>query len=429
MAKRERHYGPELVPCPALGLAEVPVNFCRNPVCSNFGKDVSLYRDQYRVHALQGQFFVPDLKFTCKQCGGSGHIYSPQAVVREITRCVRNLLPYSACRKKSCENHTKNLFEHYEDHKTYTKKDWKQGKRRFKCKKCEGVTTIGKSLGTHVNLRKRDRTGWFYQRAKTQEAMLERMSLLARLLVNGIGQKGTQRSLQIHPSAYDTHRHSIANACENFAQYHVWRHFLGPGAERIEELRLCSDILEVSIKRTYGGSAKFYKMGVVCTVVDYGDLDDEDSDDGTSNFLLAVTPCYTPLSEDAFDSVNERFKDANNMGEFRCNLDCANLKFGGLHARAKPSKGQAKTETYTPENLPSGCFVHSTYASLGHFFTLAYLLRDVGRVVHYLDNESVLRIACTTAFASRIKPTGEGEPTCGGVLARSSQAPFQRGAR
>lgn len=50
-----------------------------------------------------------------------------------------------------------------------------------------------------------------------------------------------------------------------------------------------------------------------------------------------------------------------------------------------------------------GMQIHSEYTLYGHFFFLEQLLRNVGKVRFYLDQESGIRAACLSAFSERIR--------------------------
>jgi len=125
----------------------VQVNFCKNPLCTNYGlaasslpqKGKNVVRDSYSVVAAGKGF--PVLKCHC--CGEYPPLKSNLGIHEELERLSDYLTPpvEPSCRNKDCENHTIAITigkSHYASFGTT-----KSGSKRYKCKACSKTFAVG----------------------------------------------------------------------------------------------------------------------------------------------------------------------------------------------------------------------------------------------------------------------------------------------
>jgi len=394
-----KYCAPEPVASPALEGRRIEVNCCRNPVCANFGRDAFGQRSSYRI--IRNESIYEDYKCICKVCGSSNQLYSPKAIERVVAWTIDNTYPSARCPNGECANHGKFLYDESQSYR-FRSLGPSANETRVICLSCKKEFSIGERLGTHRNPRKRNiPPGWFAQ--DKAGIFYDRMSLFARMVINGLGPEKIRRILQINLPTYYTHLGQIARMFRSASAYAFWHLFREPND--IREISLYSDLAVVSLRRQYDASEELHhKMGVIFTATDYQE----------SYCLLAVTPCFMPLTSEEKLRVNEDVAHARSVsnlsGKPLCELESACFHVGGLHSMMR---GRMRVQhTRHPEDL-DGFFLQKTYASFGHFYALSKMLRGVGKIVHYLDNERHLHIGCLCAFVDRIRPKHQGDtPEC-----------------
>jgi len=129
-----------------LEVGGIQVNFCKNPLCGNFGVPASQdrqprgpgaksspYRDTYTVGTQKTG--VPGLR--CNKCGEKLPMKSNLAIHEETVRLLKYLSPkkpQTTCPVSSCKNHSVELAENPSSYHRYGKT--KSGSNRYRCKAC-----------------------------------------------------------------------------------------------------------------------------------------------------------------------------------------------------------------------------------------------------------------------------------------------------
>lgn len=122
----------------------IQINFCKNPICPNFGVPASaenqsrgryadlLKQDYYRKRRIDG---IPHL--TCKFCGETFPLKSNRGIYEETSRISDYLIPEPepSCPKSSCPNHEKGIKSHKHCYIYWGKTP--SGSPRYKCKACK----------------------------------------------------------------------------------------------------------------------------------------------------------------------------------------------------------------------------------------------------------------------------------------------------
>ena len=136
------------IPFPAIGPdVEFNANFCRNPMCPNFGPapDLASYAKRYRVEAHPD--FLADRHYKCATCGMTSRLLSNLSLRAAHTWFKRQSIPYDACGKSDCANEGVNVFEHWDRYRS----DWTADAYKVRCRgrQCRSATYLGSPLTAH----------------------------------------------------------------------------------------------------------------------------------------------------------------------------------------------------------------------------------------------------------------------------------------
>ena len=139
-----------------LEVSGIQVNFCKNPICTNYGVPASTKkqprgpgaasrgRDSYTIHGSGN--FPP--RFHCNQCNEDPPIKSNLGISEELSRLslfFDSKEPEPCCPVKSCRNHSIGVSMHKKEYQSFGKT--KSGSQRYRCKLCgksfsvKGATT------------------------------------------------------------------------------------------------------------------------------------------------------------------------------------------------------------------------------------------------------------------------------------------------
>ena len=138
----------------------IQVNYCKNPLCPNFGVPVSneaqsrgryanqLKQDGYiagKRHIKDKAHAIPLIRYTCKYCKAEFPAKSNLGIFEETNRyssyLERVLEP--ACSNESCPNHGKSIFEHKNLYRNKGFATKSRSSKKYLCKSC----------GTHISVK------------------------------------------------------------------------------------------------------------------------------------------------------------------------------------------------------------------------------------------------------------------------------------
>ena len=120
-------------------------NFCRNPMCPNFGPapDLESYGKRYKVEAYSD--FLFDRRYTCLACGMSSRLLSNPSLRAAYVWFRRQSIPFAACGRAGCANEGANAFEHWDRYRI----DKETDAHKIRCgqgRRCRSSRHLGEPL-------------------------------------------------------------------------------------------------------------------------------------------------------------------------------------------------------------------------------------------------------------------------------------------
>jgi transposase-like protein len=383
-------------------VADIQVNFCKNPTCLNFGRPASTKpqprgpgakergRDPY-VISTRHQGSVVFLR--CQCCGETPPLKSNLGIYEEIQRITAYLLDEKlepCCPETGCPNHGTGISIHgayYSFGKT------RSGSQRYRCRRCSKTFSVGPST--------------------LRQKRPEINELTFNLLVNKMPFKRICETVGISMKTLYGKINFIHQQCLAFA------------AEQERTLpELDVHRFYVSVDRQdhiINWSQANDKRNIILSALG--------SADNVSGFVFGVHVNY-----DSRLSQHEVEQDAKHCGDedvkppFRryarlwLEKDYDHSLARNIVRRTWRKKNDLKESileqydhTSSREDVESpdlikgttslprqGLMVHSEYTLYAHFFFLQRMLRNVGKVRFYLDQESGIRAACLAAFQQEV---------------------------
>ena len=383
----------------------IQVNFCKNPVCKNFGIPASTEkqprgpgakargRDLYSVNSRENEKGHPVPCLECELCGEKPPIKSNLAVSEEMHRMMEyiNERPIG-CPDPKCPNHLIDRRAGKVYFSSFGKT--KSGSQRYRCKLCSSTFAVGSPT-------------------KQQREPHKNIQVF-RLLVNKMPLKRIAKTADISmPTLYDK-IDFIHRQCTAFSASREKNLLDGLALKR---LYIAVDRQDYMVNWTQSRD----KRNVVLSAVG--------SADNTTGYVFGMHLNFDP----AMDPV-ETASDATAAGDSQKRspyrkyarlwlpMDYQEALAQPIHYHSYPGKslGVNIASTYTEATgrddvevaevlndtikLPQrGMQVHSEYTLYGHFFYLRKLLPGVEKIRFFMDQESGIRAACVGAFADDIK--------------------------
>ncbi len=387
---KPQNKGPR-IPIDSYGLQ---VNFCKNPVCPNFGRPASTDRqprwskadtstkDTYTVIGSANK-----LQLNCLRCGEYPPIKSNIAIREEIERMsdYLDMAPEPTCPNVLCDNKQKGLSTP-KAYKCFGKT--RSGSQRYQCLSCN--TTF--SVSSNPTFRQK------------QPAVNE---LIFKLLVNKMPMKRMCETSGITIDTLYRKINFIQKQCLAFAAIHE-RKLHGM---KIPRLYISVDRQDYSINWKHAvdkrnivlsalGSADnktSYVFGIHVNFDARIDAEKVEADakqigdcDVRSSFRRYARVW---LEGDYRDSIDKSLAKRAQKKRLRDTIEDG---YSVTDLREDVEDPDVQTiETMLP---PKGMQVHSDYTLYGHFFFLRSLLANTEKIRFFLDQESGIRAACLSAF-------------------------------
>ncbi len=385
----------------------VQVNFCKNPLCKNYG--VPATRRKYARRAKLSSL-LPGTEYTlasatgmrlltCKLCGEMPPIKSNQGIVEELSRITGYMHPQpeSSCPNPDCSNHVTGISAGRAHYYSNGKSDC--GSSRYKCRAC-GATF---SVPTSSTLRQR---------------LPHKNKQIFRLLVNKmpfmrICEVAHVTSQTLYDKLDFIHRRCLAFAAEK-------EKALLDGTQ-FRSLYVAVDRQDYAVNWTQRkdkrntvlsaiGSAELVSGYVFGMHLNFdGSLDTETVEadaKATGDYgedipmrkyaRLWLQPDYAAAMAVTAKRMAKRAKASSvTLGD-----DIART-----YADAEGRDDAESSELPTPdESFPKqGMQVRSEYTMYAHFFFLRELLRGAQKVRFFMDQESGIRAAVLAAFEREVK--------------------------
>ena len=389
-----------MVPHPSTGF-RIPVesdglqvNFCKNPVCPNFGNPASTEKqsrgrytkpreDTYIVTGTEHKFGL-----LCGRCGDNPPFKSNLAIREEMERMSDYLTPAKepSCPKESCDNYLVDITTpkaYYSFGKT------KFGSQRYRCRLCN--TTF--AVSSRPTLRQR---------------LPDANETVFRLLVNKMPLKRICETANINMVTLYRKIDFIHKQCLSFAASHERR----LPEMNIPRLYLAVDRQNYIINWSNAGDKRNILLNALGTA------------DNATSYVFGIHVNY-----DAVIDAKSVERDADRIGDnslrppfrryarvwlakdYLTSIGTNQARRAKKKSRLRDSIEDGYTEAVAREDVENpdfqtadtslpfnGMLVHSDYTLYGHFFFLRSLLANVGKIRFFLDQESGIRAACLSAF-------------------------------
>ena len=379
----------------------IQVNFCKNPVCPNFGKPASQEkqprgrysqdkeRDSYKVVGSGRK--VPMLE--CKECGEYPTLKSNLGISEEIERISKYLTSHRAqtcCPNPECGNKKQHIFSgHYLRYP-----NTKAGNMRFRCRDCGKTFTVVEPSNPIAR-----------QTVHSSKNKSIFKDLVNKTPFRGIASKHEISMKTVYDKIDFLHRQCVAFACHyerNFSNLELGELFI---AVDRQDYRL--NWVDTNDKRNvvlHGLASAECASGFIFGIhLDYDSGMDAESveKEAWATKDHEQKPPFRKfarlwLEADAPYSV-AKHKDDKELETEREKI----LKKVEGHYEETVTRPDVEV---APENNPSrkrpreGMLVHSEYTLYAHFFFLKKLLQGAEKIVFYMDQESGIRSACHSAF-------------------------------
>ena len=433
----------EPVPFPEVGLGmKFNVNFCRNPMCPNFGPapDAEAYAARYTMEAVKDR--PRDRTYKCKFCETSYPLLSNRSLRAAYAWSKRQSIPFAACPKPGCENEGLNLFEYRRRYacnpskkkdkdpstkkqdEVSSKKKGKDPSLKVRCSSCQSEITLGEPMrlqGDESEIA--ERLGEVFKSAHDRGGLGNRVNNLLSYQNYDIGQSRYLRTLaSLAPRMRDFH--SYCNAGLLAEDYPARLERLsrdGNGAEMPDALpgspfngvaTLHSDAMSISLRRpntNYEQRHQQLQIQVTALRIDRSHEMTEKKKRGSTYFILAAHPFVVlekgNRSQKSDRSRGEMFEDAD--------LPVAERRYDHLlhegtdHGKDAALKGsQAYLGT-------GGLFMRTDYAELAHFMVVKDLTKRFRRVTLCMDgNKSAYRSAAAVFAEDMLTGCDDGGMEC-----------------
>jgi transposase-like protein len=371
----------------------IQVNFCKNPVCSNFGRPASEARqplgaqkevreDTYIVSGPKRGLFIK-----CLRCNDTPPVKSNLAIREEAERLSEYLLHKTepTCPSDSCDNRMVGISTpkaYYSFGKT------KAGSQRYRCRLCNTTFAIS-------------------ERSTLRQRLPEANEVVFKLLVNKVAMKRMCEVANINIGTLYRKIDFIHKRCLEFAASYERKL---PMMD-IPRLYLSVDRQEYMIN---WGNAEDKRNTVLMALgtadnktsyvfgihVNYDaslDVDEVEADAKRLEDTLLRPPfrryARVWLKEDYQDALNRSQERKSKKKRLRDSIEDSYAET--INREDVEDPDVQTTETSLPGN---GMLVHSDYTLYGHFFFLKELLSGVEKIRFYMDQESGIRAACLSAF-------------------------------
>lgn len=379
--------------------AGIQVNFCKNPVCANFGVPIGEKRarstNPYRL-AAAGKGFP--LGF-CIPCNESFPLKSNKGIHEELARMLAFLVEVHAqpcCPIEACSNHAVPVSSGKAFYSAFGITS--SGSQRYLCK----GTVDGKTC---------NKTFSISSKSTNRQRLTHKNKSIFKLIVNKVPVRRIAEIEEISPRTVYDKIDFIHKQCLAFA--------------RVRE----SGIPNMPIRRLY------ISVDRQDYVINWSKRDDRRntvvsavaSADNTSQYIFAMHLNFDPrLDPVAIEEDAKTISDISQPIPYRkyARLWMAS-DYQASMAASKKSKASGSLEgdiaaTYSStearedveisdeptkdEKLPDrGMQTHSEYTLYGHFMYLQHLLASVEKLRFFLDQDSGMRAACLAAFQDGIK--------------------------
>lgn len=398
-----RNFGGPRVP-PIIG--GIQSNFCRNINCENFGVEPLPHvsrgppgskggrRDGYRLSA-SGK--IPKTNLRCTKCGQKSSIKSNSGISEELERISAYLEPPPApsCPDAGCASHGMAVLDEparYRSH-GYTV----AGSPRWKCKACGSVFSIRK--------------------ANRRQIMSHKDALIFRLLVNKNSIRAMARVADVAPQTiYDKidfiHRQCLAFLAgreRKIAALELRRLYISTDRQDYvlnwssRKDRKNTAITAVASADNRSG----YVFGMHTNIDPNIDTEEMEAEAIVAGDFGEVEPFFRRFARfwTTPDYTEAKLADPSEVptgvidtGDVRGDVVAGYEEMDAIPDAEARERAPASTA------LPSkGAQVHFEYTVHAHFRLLRRMLRDVGKIRFFMDQDDTLRAGCISTYVEEMR--------------------------
>lgn len=358
----------------------VNVNFCKNPLCSNFGKAAELEDRRGRKRGNEGsQYRVgghgTGLSLHCHVCGTSSVVKSNKAVYEEFERNLELLATPGGlhCPSVTCTNYFRPVDSHPGSYLAHGRTP--SGGQRYRCKACNKTFSDRKP----------------HQRQKTShENKTVFQMLVAKVCITRIAQ-----ITGLGPATVYDKIDFLHDQCQKF---------LADRERRLPQMwfkrmRIATDMQDYMVNwptKKLRKTIQFRAIASSCLETGYvlACHPQLDSRFDTNEIQQAVVECGDLDKKPAFREYARLW----NYEDYASALQLDPMTF----APVREDQDGAEHMTKDRQLPMQGAMVHIDYLAFGHFMYLNYLLgRNTGNVHFCLDADPGLANACLPAWKDK----------------------------
>ena len=395
-------------------------NFCRNPMCPNFGPapDEAAYADRYTLRgASAGEV---GSRYKCNVCGMESRLLSNRSLRAAYVWFKRQSIPFAACGNEACANYGINVFEHWD---RYERDRKSRLRHRVRCRECGSAKDIGEAFGQ-------------WERGVSRKLTDERMAGIFKHVRVGLGMRVSMVLLEDPGVHHKLYQRLLACLGRQLRDYHGYCNagLMAPGfPRRLRRLfmnanggeppgpedtpfngvaTLRTDMMSVSLRtptqeypqrqqllpvlmtalRIHRPRTWFLLAAHPCAVFRAGDMPKKLKKGQPPNESEALIDAKRPLPDRRFDHLHH---------------------FGTAHPKRK-KKGKKKTEGKEAEAAGSGerdtsylgaggLFMRRDYADIAHFMVLRDLTRRFRQVTFCMDGDPGAYRSAAAVFAGDMR--------------------------
>lgn len=376
----------------------IQVNFCKNPLCLNFGRPASLEEQpRGKNAALRGKDSYKIIGdswrrtfLSCDRCGETPPLKSNLAISEETNRFLSYLTPKHepTCPSDICSNNAVGISTpkaYYSFGKT------KSGSQRYRCRKCSTTFAVGI--------------------ATLRQKRPEVNELVFKLLVNKMPMNRIMETAAISASTLYSKINFIHRQCLEFAAIHEKQFSEMP----VKRLYLSVDRQDHMINWKEAGD----KRNAVLSAAGCAD--------NKTSYVFGIHVNYdATLDAKTIEADADKIGDTSLRHPFRryarvwLEKDYSDALANSVKRKAKRNQlfdsiqeaynnsiGRDDVENPDIQALDTalpykGMQVHSDYTLYAHFFFLHSLFKNVEKVRFFLDQDSGIRAACLSAFFQEV---------------------------
>ncbi len=380
----------------------VQVNFCKNPLCKNFGVSAGLdkqKRGASKPKEGQDSYTLSGAgkdspTIHCLLCNEYPPVKSNKGISEELDRISDYLKEPSekTCPDLKCDNHTVGIKSNKKSYQSFGKT--RSGSPRYRCKSCNKTFSI-----------KRPTTG--HKKPYINRRVFS--SLVNKMVFNRLCEKDEISAGTLYPKIDFIYKQClafVANRERNFSQREMDRLYVSVDRqEYIVNWTKRKD--KRNIKLIAAGCADNDSMYVFGMHLNYEPNVDEiqiEEDAIQAGDYDVPFPfrdharCW--LKQDYDNSVKRGIKrNAQRSGKAEL-TDRINNTYDAVNDLDDVEVSEFHTHT---TSLPKrGVQIHSEYTLYGHFFFLNKQFNGIKKVRFFLDQDSGIRAACLAAFQERV---------------------------